>query len=262
MDWGPHAMGLGRLAVLDYELLEHILLAPVLTERDLLALSMTSHLLNILSLEEPLWMKYCLRGKRTSLCYLGSWRATALAEKACTRDIQATVDRKPFPLPGFYSDYLYRRWFRCHMSVGDFVPPIVSQLGVCSTLDPNDFDMIYDVPCRPTVLVNAMDTWEARKWSREGLVSSYGNLRFKTTTSFGRDTRMTLRDFMTYADVQTDEEPLYIFDADFGETAPNMLKEYSVPGILQHDLMRVMGHRAPDYRWLILGLREAVPLGT
>ncbi len=63
-------MGLGHLARLDYELLEHIFLAPVLTERDLLALSMTSHLLSILSLEEPLWMKYCLRGNRTTLRFL------------------------------------------------------------------------------------------------------------------------------------------------------------------------------------------------
>jgi hypothetical protein len=70
MDWGVFARGMGHLAVLDYTILEHILLAPVLTERDLLALSMTSRILHLLCFEEPLWLKYCLRGHRSNLRFL------------------------------------------------------------------------------------------------------------------------------------------------------------------------------------------------
>lgn len=44
-------------------------------------------------------------------------------------------------------------------------------------------------------------------------MAAYGAHRFKTTTPFGGDTYMTLADFMQYGAVQTDEEPLYIFDA-------------------------------------------------
>lgn len=70
MDWGSHAAGLGTLACLSYELLEHIFLAPSLTARDLLSLSVTSHILNVLCLEEPLWMKHCLRGYNMRLTYV------------------------------------------------------------------------------------------------------------------------------------------------------------------------------------------------
>lgn len=68
-DWGPQAAGLGALASLTYELLEHIFLAPSLSARDLLSLSATSHILNVLCLEEPLWMKHCLRGYNMRLTY-------------------------------------------------------------------------------------------------------------------------------------------------------------------------------------------------
>jgi hypothetical protein len=69
MDHNPRNLGLGDLAVLPDELLEHIFLAPALDVHDLIALSMASHVLQVLCLEEPVWMKFHLLGGRPRLQY-------------------------------------------------------------------------------------------------------------------------------------------------------------------------------------------------
>lgn len=40
---------------------------------------------------------------------------------------------------------------------------------------------------------------------------------------------MDLRRYFMYANQQRDENPFYIFDADFGDKAPELLSDYTVP---------------------------------
>ena len=46
---------------------------------------------------------------------------------------------------------------------------------------------------------------------------------------------------LTIPVAQRDEEPLYIFDHRFGESAPSMLEDYSVPEPFQEDLFEPLG---------------------
>lgn len=55
----------------------------------------------------------------------GSWRATYFAHHpACGRPDLTAADMVPLaPVPGFASEILYRRWYRCHVDLSTFVPP-------------------------------------------------------------------------------------------------------------------------------------------
>lgn len=65
---------------------------------------------------------------------------------------------------------------------------------------------------------------------------------------------MTLRDYAAYTQVQHDEEPLYIFDPTYGETAPPLLRDYSVPPLFGDDFLELLeGELKPPFRWLVLG---------
>lgn len=64
---------------------------------------------------------------------------------------------------------------------------------------------------------------------------------------------MPLSTYLDYANNNTDEQPLYLFDkACLGECA-QLAADFSVPSVFGHDLMEVMGDSRPDYRWLIVG---------
>jgi hypothetical protein len=47
-------------------------------------------------------------------------------------------------------------------------------------------------------------------------------------------------DYASYMVQQTDEEPLYVFDEDFGEAAPGMLQWYKPPSAIGQDLAAVL----------------------
>ncbi|KAI3740540.1 hypothetical protein L2E82_31008 [Cichorium intybus] len=64
---------------------------------------------------------------------------------------------------------------------------------------------------------------------------------------------MKFEDYVSYMQVQHDEDPLYIFDDKFGEVAPNSLKDYNVPHLFLDDYFDVLDddQRLP-FRWLII----------
>jgi hypothetical protein len=64
---------------------------------------------------------------------------------------------------------------------------------------------------------------------------------------------MTLAAYYDYLGRQVDEEPLYVFDGAFGESAPRLLAGYQVPRPFEQDYHAVLGGRRPEYRWLVMG---------
>ncbi|KAK7273481.1 hypothetical protein RIF29_14532 [Crotalaria pallida] len=65
---------------------------------------------------------------------------------------------------------------------------------------------------------------------------------------------MKLKDYVSYINVQHDEDPLYVFDQKFGEVAPSLLKDYCVPHLFQEDYFDIIDtDKRPSYRWLIIG---------
>lgn len=66
-----------------------------------------------------------------------------------------------------------------------------------------------------------------------------GDRYFSVSKPSGGSLRMRLSDFKQYMAVQTDEEPLYIFDPQFGNHSPELLNLYSVPDVFDQDFYEV-----------------------
>ncbi|KAL4448536.1 hypothetical protein ABPG75_005755 [Micractinium tetrahymenae] len=116
--------GLGAFAAWPDELVCYFLAAAPLSTRDLLALSSASKLMRLMVCEEPLWLQRHLDRCMRPFEYRGSWRATCLAYLADSgRPGLAAADLlPPAPVPGFSSEVLYRRWYRCHVDLSTFLP--------------------------------------------------------------------------------------------------------------------------------------------
>ncbi|XP_058786355.1 lysine-specific demethylase JMJ21-like isoform X2 [Vicia villosa] len=99
------------------------------------------------------------------------------------------------------------------------------------------------------------DTWPARhKWTIDQLLLNYGDVAFKISQRSSKKISMKFKDYVSYMKVQHDEDPLYIFDEKFGEHAPSLLKDYSVPHLFQEDFFDILDiEKRPSYRWLIIG---------
>ena len=82
---------------------------------------------------------------------------------------------------------------------------------------------------------------------------------------------MKLRHFLRYLESNTDDSPLYIFDATFDEDryTKRLLTDYTVPSYFNEDLFKLVGERRrPPYRWFLVGPERSGttvhidPLGT
>jgi hypothetical protein len=63
------------------------------------------------------------------------------------------------------------------------------------------------------MLMRLAETWPARKkWTIEQLVEIYGNTFFRMSQKSPKKILMKFKDYLSYMQVQHDEDPLYIFD--------------------------------------------------
>lgn len=71
--------------------------------------------------EDALWMSHCLRRHGGDFAFHHNWKTTTFFPR--TRP-QGLPCNPPLAVRGFGSDFLYRRWYRSHMSLKDYVPPV------------------------------------------------------------------------------------------------------------------------------------------
>ncbi|KAL5992533.1 hypothetical protein ACLOJK_013452 [Asimina triloba] len=189
--------------------------------------------------------------------------------------------RKPRHFDGFNSLFLYRRWYRCFagLSSFDFDKGVLERK---KNLSIDEFVSEYDAK-KPVLLTDLAETWPARStWTTDQLIQNYGDTPFKISQRSSKKITMKLKDYVAYTKLQHDEDPLYIFDdkvpllLKFGEVAPGLLKDYSVPYLFQEDFFDVLDvDQRPAFRWLIIGpersgaswhvdpaLTSRVPLGV
>lgn len=63
------------------------------------------------------------------------------------------------------------------------------------------------------LLTELADTWPARTaWATDQLLQKYGNTTFKISQKSANKISMKFKDYVSYMNVQHDEDPLYIFD--------------------------------------------------
>ncbi|RNF07470.1 transferase, transferring glycosyl group [Trypanosoma conorhini] len=132
-----------------------------------------------------------------------------------------------------------------------------------SGLSPKEFRERFEKPNLPVILTDVATRWPFFKI----LQGKFANLAEKKDALFRpgvatdvpmrcEHTTMTVSDYVRYAQEQSDERPIYMFDAEFG--TPMALESlYAVP---EHfacdDFFKVLGEARPKYRWIIAGPRR------
>ncbi|GMN45361.1 hypothetical protein TIFTF001_014549 [Ficus carica] len=241
---------LGDLRVLPDEVICSIL--EFLTPRDVARLSCVSSVVYVLCNEEPLWMSLCLHRITGPLQYRGSWKKTALLLEHTTGESEELC-RKQLRFDGFNSWFLYKRLYRCYTTLAGFNFD-KGNVDRKENLSVEEFHCQYDGK-KPVLLTRLADTWPARHtWTTEKLLENYGDTSFKISQRSSHKISMKFKDYVTYMNLQHDEDPLYIFDDKFGEVAPGLLKDYTVPYLFQEDYFDILDRdQRPPFRWLIIG---------
>uniref|UniRef100_A0A2P2JLR5 F-box protein At1g78280 n=1 Tax=Rhizophora mucronata TaxID=61149 RepID=A0A2P2JLR5_RHIMU len=241
---------LGSLKVLPDELICTIL--EYLSPRDVARLACVSSVMYIFCNEEPLWMSLCVNKADGPLQYEGSWKKTTLHLENVPDELKEG-HRKSLHFDGFNSLFLYRRLYRCHTTLGGFS----FDGGNVERKELISLEEFYN-QCderKPVLLTGLADTWPARRtWTIDQLSIKYGDTAFRISQRSPKKISMKFRDYVSYMNLQHDEDPLYIFDDKFGETAPSLLNDYSVPQLFQEDFFEVLNREErPPFRWIIIG---------
>ncbi|OQU92485.1 hypothetical protein SORBI_3001G350900 [Sorghum bicolor] len=246
---GRRDAALGALAVLPDEVLCAVV--DLLPPADIGRLACVSSVMYILCNEEPLWMTKCL-SIGGPLEYKGSWKKTTLCRLGlCSENME--ILQKPRQFDGFNSLHLYRRWYRCFTTLSSFS----FDDGHVERKDDlllDQFRSQYDGK-GPVLLTKLAETWPARtKWTLQQLTKDFGEVPFRISQRSPQKITMKLKDYVSYMELQHDEDPLYIFDDKFGESAPTLLEDYSVPHLFQEDFFDILDYdQRPAFRWLIIG---------
>ncbi|TYH31063.1 hypothetical protein ES288_A01G143900v1 [Gossypium darwinii] len=241
---------LGNFNLLPDELICAIL--DYLTPLEIARLACVSSVMYIFCNEEPLWMSLCLKKVNGPLPYKGSWKKTTLhLENLPNKYIDYC--REPLQFDGFHSFFLYKRLYRCHTTLDGFSFDD-GNVERQNDLSKEQFDREYDGK-KPVLLTGLAEYWPARtNWTIDKLLLKYGDTAFKISQRTAGKISMKFKDYVSYMNEQHDEDPLYIFDHKFGESAPGLLEDYNVAQIFQEDFFDVLDRDSrPPFRWLIIG---------
>jgi len=122
----------------------------------------------------------------------------------------------------------------------------------------------YETTRTPVVLsgfeghfIQGIERW--KKGLQSGMTSLHTSGRFRCGAR-----SISSESFAAYSSsplAAHDESPLYIFDAKFAETFPQLAQDYEVPIVFKgeaRDLFEYLGpKRRPDYRWIIAGAAKS-----
>jgi len=231
--------GLGPwLRLIDDEILLEIL--QCLDGPDLGRLLRVSRALYGFCHESSLWRTLCLDAMQGALDYQHSWKDTYVMQR--WRQQCALNDRQGVPHPeqpprhqalqvrNLFSDMLFQP-FLCASLDLQYVGQI-ENIHRRSRLSLEEFVTEYESMNRPVIITDVVTEWPAFKqqlWSKANLERQYGDLVFKT----GR-WQMPMRSYLQYCSQTMEESPIYLFDNEYGETAPAMLQQYEVPHWYNH----------------------------
>ncbi|CAI5981270.1 unnamed protein product [Closterium sp. NIES-64] len=255
---------LGALAVLPDEVIDNII--GRLGTKDLMAAACVSRqapfsarrqapVLYVFCMEEPTWLAECFREyKGEVLRFDRSWRQTVLNKLSEEKGVECRDLKEPLHFKDFQSMFLYRRWYRCHVKLEAFEGD-TGHVERRAGLSPDEFRHSYDGR-RPVIMTDLTENWRraTSQWSIDSLAEEHGDVALKVSVANGHTVRMKLSDYREYVAAQHDEEPLYIFDPKFGEQAPALVTDYSVPPHFTEDVFEAMpALNRPMYRWLVAG---------
>ncbi|CAG8472472.1 1324_t:CDS:10 [Paraglomus brasilianum] len=280
------AISLGDFNVLTDDLLSEFILQKLPAE-DLGRCALVSRHLYVFSRDDQLWKRHCLdkwvsnKEVMTSFTFRGTWLLTYIFPSRLSDEEERRVSSHPLCWPlrlkGIQSRYLYAKWCRCNMFLGNFVPPpeALGRIAIENgeILSKTKFNNLYDAPSMPCLITNTgVEKWRAwDEWKLNDIVHKYGNKIFRVANERGGKVKyvpMTLASYLNYIRRQHDETPLYVFDPSFVDNIPEMGSAYQVSEYFQDDLFSVLQSKRPPYRWIIIGPERSGaswhvdPLGT
>ena len=122
----------------------------------------------------------------------------------------------------------------------------------------------FERPKIPCIIKNEIDrdAWgDPETWSLLSVCREFGSVRMKCGEDDDDCTvRITLADFARYAEENTDDSPLYIFDVDFDERAATkrIADTYTVPKYFKgEDLFDLAPRGRPPHKWFLLGPKRS-----
>ncbi|ETK92033.1 hypothetical protein, variant 1 [Phytophthora nicotianae CJ01A1] len=230
--------------------------------KELLRLSEVNSVFYVFCQEDPLWMGQCLRLHNGDFSYHYNWKLTTFYPRDPRPLEQLHKAFRPVTVKDFGSDFLYRRWCRCNMQLGDayLLPseeqdPTIRRLQKIDIQDLTFRDFYEQYSSIPFIIRNAIGKWKAStEWTVEKLVERIpSDVKHRIThnldvMSSSPTMEMSFADFFNYANNQHDETPLYIFDARFGEKVPAMLEDYNVQDlkVFKEDFLSVVAERKEE----------------
>lgn len=184
--------------------------------------------------------------KDTQWEYAGSWKHTFVSTRYPNF---VPAGKRTMKAPGLYSDLLYQPWLCATVDI-DETWLDVENIDRQSNLTVEEFKTKYEIPNKPVIITDIVKKWPAfEKWSRQSLRQSFSGKRVIVG-----DAPMNFESYIHYCDTQHDEAPLYLFDKEFCDKAPDLAGDFVVPDYFSQDLFSVLGkEERPDYRWLIYG---------
>lgn len=234
-----------------------------LSASDLVVLSQVSKALYVFCHHEDLWKDLSIEKFGGDFWFAGTWKETYAAKmmegkhkqqiahvEDKTGNDDAHVVKKKIKVEGFYSDYLFQSWYCSSRQIapewlkGDNID---RRSGLSMSVE--DFIREYEEPNIPVVITDVVTTWPAyHLWTKEYLKEKFGGVTFKAES-----VDITMERYLRYAELTTDEAPIYLFDRLFCERMPGAGEQFEVPEYFREDLFSVLKTERPDYRWLIIG---------
>lgn len=247
-------LGLGELRQLPDAAVEEVV--SYCDCADLLRVSAASRALYVFAHSDDVWKHLTLFALRKDgkFFYDRSWKQTYINTRWRTagRD-GAAPSHAALAVRDFYSDALYAPYRDAHTPIPErWLRAQTVRKVPAAGLTRERFVAEYESQGIPVVLSGAAESWPAyRLWDAPYLLDRWGGTEFQCEAA-----RLTLKEYLSYAEQQRDDKPLYLFDKHFTETAPGAAAEFAVPEQFRGadaDLFRVLGDQRPDRRWLIMG---------
>ena len=205
--------------------------------------------------DDELWKRYAKKKYKGNINFRGTWKRSLLDLYSPVNKIVSKI--KPVNITGCFrrmNEKRQKNWRKSSLDISIFNLPfgftLIDKVDA-RTLTMEEFSKRYDIPQRPVIFTHLIDDWPAYKnWNYEFLAKKTENLLIRSGTGY----RMTLDNYFRYMNYQKDPTPLYLFDGNLEERAPQLLDDWDTPVYFKDDYYsRLSEDDRPPWRWIIIG---------
>eukprot|EP01127_Copromyxa_protea_P016391 TRINITY_DN485_c0_g1_i3.p1 TRINITY_DN485_c0_g1~~TRINITY_DN485_c0_g1_i3.p1 ORF type:complete len:1020 (-),score=251.96 TRINITY_DN485_c0_g1_i3:107-3139(-) len=184
---------------------------------------------------------------------------SSTAVVGCVGKVEPGVPKNNYPtlhVNGFYSEYMYRKWYRRQADLSSFVLD-TGHIPRVTRLTEADFIVNYDKPHRPCIMTDVVPFWPAfHSWKPDVLALRFPDAMIKLSqvSPTRQRVKMTMMEYLTYMRRNNDHDPLYAFDSKIFNRIPELRADYKIPSFLRQDYFSVLpDEQRPMYRWVVMG---------